>query len=132
MSHFFYIQTTHSLYLHTDLHRTNVSLVKFVKSMPTYSAFKDYIMNNVSYSNNEETLWGPIITLEPFDLEFFYKLDVYPAFLETVAEMAVLVPHSNVSLHVKLFNGLHKLYFLLLLAFLLCCLTGRRHFSSIS
>lgn len=99
--------------------------MNFVRNFTTYNEFRRYLINNVSYDNHHnQTMWGPVIVSEQFDVEFFFSLDVYPIFLETVSKMAVIVPYSKLSLHVKLFSGTHKLYFLLLLALLACCLTG--------
>ena len=100
-------------------------IFEFMQNFTTYNEFRHYLINNVSYDNHgNQTLWGPILVSEQFDIEFFYRLDVYPIFLETVSKMAVIVPYNKLSLFVKLFSGAHKLYFLLLLALLACCLTG--------
>ena len=99
--------------------------VNYTKGFTSYDAFKRYLYRNVTYEDHgKETLWGPIITSEKLSVDFFYDLNVFPVYFETITEMAVIVPQSRLSLHEKLFSGLHKLYFVLLLALVACLLTG--------
>jgi len=98
---------------------------RYTKRFTSYDAFKRHLYANVTYEDhNSQTLWGPIITSEKLSLDFFYDLNVFPVFFETVTEMAVIVPQSRLSLHEKLFSGLHKLYLVLLLALVACLLIG--------